>query len=235
MALQIVMFILIILLLGYIVFLHIQLIKKNIFIESTVKRLSGIEKNQSMGEMMAFLKEIQKFSQYRSFPQDKLLEESTINFILDNSKDMKTYMHYTKDEADAKNIIKEGFKFAESFYKTALPVSKDKLDLLIKHYNRKFFGEYLILICISNDIVNYYSMELEKAGIKNYSFENVLTEAPPVINENSDLVYQLSSRFIKGYVNHRTGEIVNNPGFDPWYNSPGFMRNIDSLKTNKDL
>jgi hypothetical protein len=217
--------------LGYIIILHIQLAKKNIFIESTVKRLSGIEKSRSMDEMMAFLQEIQSLSQYSSFFTNKLLEEGTVNFILENDKDLKTYMHYTKEEADAKSILQEGFKFADSFYKTALPVTKDKLDMIIKHNSRKFFGEYLIIICISNDIVNYYSLELEKAGIKNYSFENILTETPPWRNDNSDLVYQLSSQFIKGYINHRTGEIVRNPGFDPLYNSPGFIKNIDLLKS----
>jgi hypothetical protein len=217
--------------LGYVIILHIQLAKKNIFIESTVKRLSGIEKSHSMDEMMAFLQEIQSLSQYSSFFTNKLLEEGTVNFILENDKDLKTYMHYTKEEADAKSILQEGFKFADSFYKTALPVTKDKLDMIIKHNSRKFFGEYLIIICISNDIVNYYSLELEKAGIKNYSFENILTETPPWRNDNSDLVYQLSSQFIKGYINHRTGEIVRNPGFDPLYNSPGFIKNIDLLKS----
>jgi len=230
MAIQIVVGIFIAALLGYIVLLHIQLARKNIFIESTVKRLSGIEKSRSMDEMMAFLLEIQKLSQFSSFFTDKFMEDNTINFILENDKEQRIYMHYTKDEADARSILKDGFKFADSFYKTALPVSKDKLDLIIKHNSRKFFGEYLIIICISNDIVNYYSMEIEKAGIKNCSFENILTETPPSGNENSDLVYQLSSHFIKGYINHRTGEIVNNPGFDPWYNSPGFMNNIDRLK-----
>jgi len=183
-----------------------------------------------MDEMMAFLQEIQKLSQYSSFFTDKLLEDSTLNFILENDKDLKIFIHYTKDEADANSILKDGFKFADSFYKTALSVSKDKLDLIIKHNRRKFYGDYLIIICISNDIVNYYSMELEKAGIKNYFFENILTENPPSRNDNSDLMYQLSSQFIKGYVNHRTGEIVKNPGFDPWYNSPGFMKNIDLLR-----
>ena len=230
MAVQIVVVIFIVALLGYIVFLHIQLAKKNIFIESTVRKLSGIEKSRSMDEMMSFLQKIQKFNQYSSFFTDKLLEDSTLNFILENEKDLRIFIHYTKVEADANSILKDGFKFADSFYKTALPVSKDKLDLIIKHNSRKFFGEYLIIICISNDIVNYYSMELEKAGIKNYSFENILTETPPSRNDNSDLVYQLSSQFIKGYVNHRTGEIIKNPGFDPWYNSPGFMKNIDLLK-----
>jgi hypothetical protein len=230
MTVQIVVGLFIVVLLGYIIFLHIQLAKKDIFIESTVRRLSGIEKSRSMEEMMVFLQEIQKSSRYSSFFTDKLLDDSTIKFILGNDKDQRIYMHYTKDEDDAKSILQDGFKFADSFYKTALPVSKDKLDMTIKHNSRKFFGEYIIIISISDDIVNYYSMELEKAGIKNYLFENILTEAPPVRNENSDLIYQLASQFIKGYINHRTGKIVNNPGFDPWYNSQNFMKNIDLLK-----
>ena len=231
MAFQIVVVILIVSLLGYIVFLHIRLAKRNIFIESTVKRLSGIEKSRSMEEMTAFLLEIQKLSQYSSFFQDKFLEESTLNFILENEKNLKIYMHYTKKESDALNILREGFKFADSFYKTALPVSNDKLDLITKHNRRKSFGEYLIVICISNDIVNFYSLESEKAGLKKYSFENILTETPPSRNDNADLVYQLPAQFIKGYLNHRTGEIVNNPVYDPSYNSPLFMKNIDLLRT----
>jgi hypothetical protein len=101
----------------------------------------------------------------------------------------------------------------------------------MKHNSRKLFGDYIIVICISNDVANFYSFELEKAGIVNYSFENILTETPPVKNDNSDLVYQLSMQFIKGYVNHKTGAIVKNPGFDPLYDSPKFMRNIDKLKS----
>ena len=230
MSMQIWMGILLVGLLGYIIFLHIQLTKKNVFIESTVRRLSGIEKSRSMDEMMAFFLEIQKLNQYSQFFSDKFLSNSTIDFILENEKDLKIYIHYTKEESDAKNIVQNGFKFAESFYKTALPVSKDELDLVIKHNSRKFFGEYLIVICISTDIVNFYSMELEKAHIKNHYFENVLTETPPSRNDNSDLVYQLPPQFVKGFINHRTGEIFNNPGFDPWYNSPGFMKNIELLK-----
>jgi hypothetical protein len=233
MAIRIVILIFIVALLGYIVFLHIQLSKKNIFIESTVRRLSGINKSRSMDEMMAFLLEIQKLSQFSSFFTENFLENSTINFILENDKDTKIYIHYTKDESVARSILRDGFRFADSFYKTALPVSKDKLDLIIKHNSRKFFGEYLVVICISNDIVNYYTSEIVKAGIRNFSFENVLTETPPSGNENSELVYQLSPQFIKGYINYRTGEIFKNSGFDPSYNSPGFIKNIDLMKQNE--
>lgn len=233
MAIPIVLIIIIIALLGYIIVLHVQLSKKNIFIETTVKRLSGIGKNRSTEDMMSFLQEIQELNRFSSFFSDKLLEDSTLKFILENGKNMRNYIHYTKDEADANSILQSGFKFADSFYKTALPVSKDKLDLKMKHDSRKLFGEYIIVICISNDVANYYSYELEKAGIKNFSFENILTETLPSKNDNSDLVYQLSSQFIKGYVNHRTGVIVKNPGFDPLYNSPNFLSNIDLLKSQK--
>ena len=47
MSLQILLIFLVLILLAYIIFLHIQLAKKNIFIESTVKRLSDSEKKWS--------------------------------------------------------------------------------------------------------------------------------------------------------------------------------------------
>jgi hypothetical protein len=219
-------------LLVYIIYLNIQLTKKNFFIETTVKRLSGIEKSRNLEEMLAFLSELQKLNQYRSYFSDNFIDDRTLSFIVDNERDFKTYIHYTKEKEDANSILKDGFRFAESFYKTAVPVSKDKLDLIIKHNSRKFYGEYLIVIIISNDVANFYSLELEKAGIRNFTFENVLTENPPVINENSDLIYQLPRQFIKGYINHVTGEIFKNDDFDPWFNSPSFMKNVGLLKNS---
>ena len=217
----------------YIIFLHIQMVKKNVFIETTVKRLTGIEKNWKMDELLKFLEEIKKLSYYSSFFNDKLFEEKTLSYILENVSDSKIYIHYTKEEADAKSIITNGFRFADTFYKTALPVSNDKLDLIIKHNSRKYFGDYLIIICISNKVIDSYTSELDKAGINNNFIENILTETPPVINDNSDLVFLLPEQFIKGYFNHKTGEIVQNPYFNPKYISPGFKSNIDRMKENR--
>lgn len=214
----------------YIIFLHFQMVRKNIFIESTVKKLTGIEKHWKMDELLKFLEEIKKLSYYSSFFNDKLFEDETLNYILENVGDSKIYIHYTKNEADAKSIIKDGFRFAESFYKTALPISNDKLDLIIKHNSRRYFGDYMIIICISNKIVNFYSSELDKAGITDYFIENILTETLPVRNENSDLVFLLSEHFVKGFINHSTGEIVSNPDFNPEYSSSVFMDNIERIK-----
>lgn len=207
-----------------------QIVRKNIFMETTVKKLSGIDKDWKMDELLKFLDEIKKLSYYSSFFNDKLFEDKTMDFILENINDSKIYIHYTKDEADAKSIITNGFRFTDSFYKTALPISSDKLDLIIKHNSRKYFGDYLIIICISNKIINKYSSELDKAGVTNYFIENVLTESPPVRNENSDLMFSLPAQFIKGYINHISGEIINNPDFNPEYSSPMFNVNIDRIK-----
>lgn len=230
MTTQIVLVILIIALIIYSIILQIRLTRKNIFIETTVKRLSGIEKTGNLEEMMTFLSELQKQSQYSSYFADKLLDKETTDFIFENDKELHIYMHYTLEEGSAKSIIQNGFRFADSFYKTALNITKDKLDLKIKHDSRKYYGDYLIIICISNDIVNLYTMELQKAGITSVSIENILTEVPISKNDNSDLVYQLSPKFVKGYLNYRTGEIVRNPSFDPSFNSPEFLKNIERLK-----
>jgi hypothetical protein len=214
----------------YVIFLNIQIVKKNVFIESTVKRISGIDKDVKMDELIKFLKEIKKLDYYSSFFDDKLFNDESLNYIFKDVNCSAIYIHYTKDEADAKNILSEGFRFADSFYKTALTVSNDKLDLIIKHNSRKYFGDYLILICISNKIIKKYSAEMEKAGMNNSFIENILTETAPVRNENSDLVFLLPNQFIKGYINHRTGEIFDNPAFDSEYSSPGFMDNINRKK-----
>ena len=233
MAIEILVVIFIGALMVYIVYLHVQLTKKNIFIESTVKKLTGIENNLSIDEMMVYLQEIQNISQYRSLFKDKYLDNKTVNFILEDNKDLKIYIHYTKEKSVAESILKNGFMFSDPFYKTALSVSKDKLDMKIKHYSRKLFGDYLIIICISNDISNFYSMELKKAHVRNCSFENILTEIPPFQNESSDLIYQLAPQFVKGYIYLPTGEIFKNPWFDPNYNSANFKKNIELIITNK--
>jgi hypothetical protein len=219
----------IIILLGYIVFLHIQLAKKNLFIETTVRRFSGIEKSWSSEELMKFLREVKKAGHFGSYFIEKLFDEKPLGFLLENQKDSRIYIHYTKEEGDAKNILKEGFRFADTFYKTALPVFDDRLDLLIKHNGRKSFGDYLVVICLSDKLFDHYASEIDRIGLKDLSVENILTESPPFKNENADVIYQLSNKFVKGYINHQTGDITPNPDFNPVFNSPLFEKNLEIL------
>ena len=230
MTIQIIELLIIIGLLVYVIYLQLQLSKKNIFIETTVKRLSGIEKTRSMEEMVEFLRDINRAGLYNPVTPDKFLDEIVTNFILENDTKLKIFMHYTRDESDAQNILKVGFRFANSFYKTALPVTRDKLDMIIKHNSQKYYGHYLIIISISSETVNYLSSEIKKAGLKNISFENILTESAPLRNENGEPVYLLPHQFVKGYINHLTGEITKNPDYDPAFISSAFEKNLLTIK-----
>lgn len=231
MATELLLILLIALLLGYIIFLHIRLAKRNIFIESTLERFSGHGKNWSTEEMMKFLHEIRNISHYNSFFTDKLFEDKSLGFLLENIKDSKIFIHYTKFESDALSIVKDGFLYAESFYKTAQPVLNDKLDLLIKHNGKKSFGDYIVVLCLSEKIFDYYSAGIVKNGIRGYSVENIFTEKTPYRNDNGDMVYQIPNRFVQGFINHQTGKISRNPEFDPAYDSPAFARNLELLKS----
>ena len=132
----------------YIVFLQVQMVKKNVFIESLFKRYNGIEKEFKIDELIKFREEIKKLNYYSSFFNDKLFEEKSLNYLFENVKDAKTYIHYTKEENDAISILSNGFRFVDTFYKTALPIANDKLDLIVKHNNRKFYGDYIVIIAI---------------------------------------------------------------------------------------
>jgi len=233
MEIYLLFFVIIIALLAYIVYLHLQLSKKNLFIDSTVRRLYGAEKSWSTEEMMSFLNEIRKVHHYRELFNDRLFEEQPLNFLLENEKDTKIFIHYTREEDVARNILKNGFLFVDSFYKTALSVTGDRLDLLMKHNSRKSFGDYLIILCLGNKITGYYSAEIEKNRLRGVAVENVLTEKPPVKNENSDQVYLLPNRFVKGFINHQTGEMVSNPEYDPNYDSENFRKNLEIFRARQ--
>jgi len=233
MGTYLVFFIIIFALLAYIIYLHVQLTKKNLFIDSAIKRLYGADKTWSNDEMMSFLHEIRKVHHYGTMFNDKLFEEKPLDFLLENEKDSKIFIHYTREEEVARNIIKKGFMFADSFYKTALPVNRDRLDLLMKHNSRKSFGDYLIILNLGNKIADRYTQEIEKNMIRGISLENLLTETQPTKNENGDLIYLLPNRFVKGYINHQTGEIIRNPEYDPNYDSSAFIKNLEFFRTRQ--
>jgi hypothetical protein len=231
--LQTILLVVIILLAGYIIYLQLLLVRKNNLVESIVSKLANLEKSLDVEEIKRFLNEIRSLTVRPALHEDKLFDDSIINFILGQDRDSKIFIHYTRDENDAKNILKEGFRYVESFYKTALPITNDRLDLMIKHNNKKYYGNFIIVIGISNGLIHHYSAELENAGLNEYTFENVLTTTPPLKDENADIEYLLPPQYVKGYLNYRTGEIFSNPLFDPRFISPGFEENINMLKFKK--
>ena len=214
---------------AYIIYLNIRLINRKMYIRNIIKSITGDDRDPDENELQKLVSELRRFNIRANIRDSKILEQKILEFILDNEPERKIYLHYTMMEADARNIMSEGFRFSESFYRTAFPVTSDRLDLLMKHNDKRFYGDFVIVICISASVVEKCSQLIEDAGLRNYSFENILSEAPPVKNENSDLVFLLPPKYIKGYLNHRTGHLFPNEIFNPVFITSRLQENIDRL------
>jgi hypothetical protein len=225
-------YILIIALFIYIFFLHFQLSKKNHLIETMVGKLTKFEKEWDTEHVLNLLEKLRLLSSETVVKRDKLFDESVLKFLFTNEHDSKIFVHYTKDEKVARQIFEEGFIFVDSFEKTAEQIINDSVDLTYKHNVRKYYGKFIIIICISNDIYNQYDEELKLVNKQNMQVEQVLTDITPCFNDNMDEVFTLSNHFIKGYVNYETGEIVSNPHFNPNYNSDVFKANLNRIRTS---
>lgn len=223
-------YVLIIILSTYIIFLQFQLNKKSQLIKTMVGKLTKLEKEWDSDHVLNLLEKLRLLSSETTLKRDKLFDDSVMKFLFSNDKDSKIFVHYTKDVAVAKKIFTEGFMFVDSFEKTAEQIINDSVDLTYKHNVRKYYGKYIIIISISNEIYNKYDEELKKINKPNTQVEQVLTDVTPCFSDN-DEIFTLSKHFIKGYVNYETGEIAVNPNFDPNYNSEVFSSNLDRIKT----
>lgn len=222
--------IIIVLLFLYILYLHYQIYRKNILIDSVVSRLSEIEKTWSKEYIINFLKKLQHITSIEYIKEGKLLSENVMRFIFENEKERITYIHYTREENIARTILVEGFRFVESFYKTAEHITNDKLDLIYKHSMHKYYGKYIVVISVSRQLYEYYEKELRNMSKQSAQVEQILTELSPTLDENNDQIYRFPPQFIKGYINYISGEIVNNPVYNPDYKSSRFDSNLNQLK-----
>jgi hypothetical protein len=216
----------IILLLIYILYLQLRLAKKNHIIESYIARIQKKEEDWSKigvsSTDLGFNKKVIK---------DQFMNDDIYNFLFADNKEVKLYLHYTRTKVVANEILSDGFKFVNSFYKTAELVFNDKLYLMHRHNEHKQFGEFVIVISISKKNFNHYTQELSKLKAKNIAVEQILTEVPHQTDENGEEIFTSPKQFIKGYFNYTTGSIVTNPYYNPDYLSPKFEENLSKLKS----
>ena len=222
-------FLIIALLIIYIGYLHFLLIRKTTRLREfdrymeKIKNKYGEERVKNIYDTSATAEE--KVADKR----EMILKEHILDFMFENEKARKIFIHYTKEEDDAKKILKEGFKFVDSFYKTAEEVRNDETDLIYKHNRHKSYGNNIIVISIDKDIYNYYLKETDKVPSYEIVVEQLLTEKPPYLNDDSEMIYTLHHNFVKGYINYVTGKVVENPDFNPTYNTNQFYENLKKL------
>lgn len=221
------LFILLIVIIGY---LYYQLKKRNSFIQLIYDKLHIRDTGLGMEELTKILSKLQIVELTKIITRGKFFDDEILSYIFEDDKEKKLFLHYTKDKTVADKVLKEGFQFRYSFHKTASKITQDRLALIYKHNRSKYFGNYVLILSISTKIYNYYSEELRKISPPEAFVEQLLTEVLPFHDENNDVVYALSNKFIKGYFNHETGEITNNPEFNPNFDCDVFRRNLDRLK-----
>lgn len=219
-----------VLLLAVIAGLYYQLSKKKYFIRSILEKLNIQDRKTYKEELFRVLSKMRMFEFGKAITRDEFFSDQIINYIFEAKEERRVFLHYTQEEEVAKTILKEGFRFKYSFYKTADKVFKDKLYLIYKHNHNKYYGKYVMVISISREIYEQYAGKLKKIALPGTAVEQLLTEVPPFMDENDEVVYTLSPRFLKGYFNYEDGEIVSNPDFDPDYRSPVFDENLKKIK-----
>jgi hypothetical protein len=156
---------------------------------------------------------------------DNFWDEKIQNLLFENGQDQIVFMHYTFKKSSADNILKTGFKFYD-FDKTAVKANNYPTELNYNHNIRRQFGEYVIVICFSRELYLRYLKEIDKTSKVHIKVEEILAEKPGYINEDQELVFTLHHKYIKGYFNYYTTEIVKNPDFDPYFDTEEFLLNI---------
>ena len=160
-------YILIFFLFIYIIYLQLQIAKKNNLLKSFYAKVDKPESKLEKKDIIRFLENIKNPEFSGVVTKDRLLDKKIRNFLFENDDDIKLFLHYTASEDVANKILKEGFHFVNSFYKTAEYIYNDELYLVHRHHEHKQFGKYVILICISKDIYNRSSNKLSNIKSKN--------------------------------------------------------------------
>ncbi len=219
-------FIIIIILFVYIGFLHYQLHRKNTLIELLIKKnYSKADIDFDKESLEELIRKLNKVGIGGYTYQNKLFEEEVYNFLISDLASQNIFIHYTKEEEVAKRIVQEGFRFVDTFYKTAEPIVNDKLDLIYKHYLHRYFGKFVVIIGISKEIHSKYIKAIANSR-KILNVEQVISQRIQNMDDKNEEIFLLPNQYIKGYINTETGEIISNISFNPNYEPPFAAENI---------
>ncbi len=157
--------------------------------------------------------------------RDSVFTNEMLDFIFENVDTERVYTHYTHKEEIARLILDEGFNFTDSFYKTTQNIHNDMVVLNYKHNLYEHYGEYMIILCIPEDLVDYVKKEINLSKF-NLTVEDYISKT----NQNMEEFYTLPAIFVKGYIKYKTGEIFRNSKFMFSYSLDEFKKRLYTLK-----
>jgi hypothetical protein len=136
------------------------------------------------------------------------VSEKISNYVQRNLDEYKVFIHFTSLKQNADCILKEGFKYSETIYKTSQEIINSSVDLTYKLQLYRPYGSFLILLCVPKQLVEIFN----QYKTANHSFsllDNVLSE----LNPKNDLEYTLPPMFVRGYVDMDKNVITENKWF----------------------
>lgn len=158
--------------------------------------------NQSLVERIIGFKEV-----YSIKPNSKVIELIS-NYVNENFNSSRVFIHHTNDIEIAKKILSEGFLYTENFYKSTEELSSNEIDIIYKMQIHKFYGNYVIVICIPN----YLFQKIKKEDI-NWNKDILEEIGVSESYQKNDFNYKLPSKYIKGYIDISNNQIINNSNY----------------------
>jgi hypothetical protein len=156
-----------------------------------------------------------------------MYDEPKIPFNFIKNDDCLVYLHTTSLE-NAKQIVKEGFKFSDIIEKTTDCVNcrPDEFNFTVGYLisQRKSYGDCVIVIHIGKNLMKKY-------GYTMYFFEETTDYDNDVFE--GPTVNKLDDQFIKGYFIKSTGECFNNPEYNSTQDKPKFRDMYYQIHPNR--
>lgn len=148
-----------------------------------------------------------------------------LSSLLESDNDCVLFLHNTKDEETARQIMTKGFQFEEQLtYSTDQINPTDSVEINYFFVERKEYGRYTVIIEIDKELYKKYNHLIEESD---FHFEELLTVTMPVLSDNDEYIYTLSHHYIKGYLDNFTGIFIENSDFNPAYEPPVYMENYE--------
>ena len=155
------------------------------------------------------------------------LSDEVKKFLFPGNENVEMFSHRTVSKEVADIIVKDGFKYYDSFQKTTDEVINDMVYLRYWDTLRKHYGAHIVVIAIDKDLLNRIQKDIQPR----YEAQQVLsTLISGNLDVNSDeMKFLLPMQYVKGHIDRKTGEIIVNSEYNSAYTPPDLDKRIEEL------
>ena len=136
------------------------------------------------------------------------IQETLFSFIRKSLSDSRVYIHFTRERSVSEKIMREGFRYSDSFDKTAAELSPSKIDIKYKYQLYRDYGSFLIVICIP-----LKRFDAHKSGGMDTKHDTLYNLGLSELDPREELEYQLAPKYVLGYIDLEENRIYKNENY----------------------